>query len=65
MITCPKCEFATEEDTCPACGCPIPSEPTDMMDTLVQRASIPNLASLFRAGKKAGLIQPAKEYGNS
>lgn len=36
----------------------------DTMDQMVQRASVPNLASLFKAGKDAGLIKPGKEYGN-
>lgn len=36
----------------------------DIMDQLVQRASTPNLASLFQRGKAAGLIKPGKDYGN-
>jgi hypothetical protein len=36
----------------------------DTMDALVQRASTPNLASLFKAGKDAGLIKAGPQYGN-
>lgn len=35
------------------------------LDKLVEKASTPNLASLFRKGKEAGLIQTGKEYGNT
>lgn len=37
----------------------------DELDQLVQRASVPSLASLFKKGKEAGLIQPGKEYGHT
>ena len=37
----------------------------DQLDKLVEKASTPNLASLFRKGKEAGLIQTGKEYGNT
>lgn len=35
------------------------------MDEMIRRASTPNLASLFKAGKAAGLITPGKEYGHT
>jgi hypothetical protein len=35
------------------------------MDQMVQRASVPNLASLFKRGKEAGLIKPGTEYGHT
>ena len=37
----------------------------EQLDQLVQRASVPNLASLFQAGKDAGLIQPVTVYGET
>ena len=37
----------------------------DTMDQLVQRASVPNLASLFKRGKEAGLIKPNTHYGET
>ena len=41
------------------------SDPDTKMDTLVEAASIPNLAALFQKGKDAGLIKPGVEYGGS
>lgn len=35
------------------------------LDDMVRRASVPNLASLFKRAKDAGLIKPGKEYGDS
>lgn len=35
----------------------------DTMDQMIQRASTPNLAMLFRRGQQAGLLQPGKAYG--
>jgi hypothetical protein len=37
----------------------------DELDRLVERGSVPNLASLFKKGKDAGLIKPGKEYGGT
>lgn len=34
-------------------------------DEMVERASVPNLASLFKAGKKKGLLKPTTVYGES
>lgn len=41
------------------------SESAEMMDAMIAKASTPNLASLFRAGKKAGLIKPQYQYQHS
>ena len=35
----------------------------DSMDTLIQQASVPNLATLFRKAKEAGVIGPVSVYG--
>lgn len=35
------------------------------LDELVQRASVPNLASLFKKGKERGLIKAQQEYAHS
>ena len=43
----------------------IVSDPSDKMDQMIQAASIPNLASLFKKAQDAGVIVPGKEYGNS
>lgn len=34
----------------------------DNLDQMVQAASVPNLASLFRKGKERGLIKAQQEY---
>lgn len=33
-------------------------------DALIEAASVPDLATLFKRGKDAGLIQPARDYGH-
>lgn len=38
------------------------SVPDDTMDTMIQRASTPNLATLFQRGKDAGLLKPTQGY---
>jgi hypothetical protein len=57
---------------CPTCrrvyqgGCPkhgVVSVVDDSLDLLVQQASAPNLATLFRAAKASGAITAGKEYG--
>lgn len=35
------------------------------LDQMVAAASVPNLASLYRKGKKKGLLKPQQEYGSS
>lgn len=47
-------------------------EPSDIdgkmdadLEHMIQRASIPNLGSLFRKGKKSGLIKPGMAYGQT
>jgi hypothetical protein len=37
----------------------------DELDRMVEKASTPSLADLFRQGKKSGLIQAGKEYGST
>jgi hypothetical protein len=39
------------------------SVPEGNLDVLVQQASVPNLASLFRKAKASGVITPMKAYG--
>jgi hypothetical protein len=55
---CPNCKHENEagEEVCSECGHQIVSGVDDTMDQLIEAASIPNLASLFRQGKKRGLI---------
>jgi hypothetical protein len=35
------------------------------LDQMVEAASVPNLAALFQAGKKAGLLKPTTGYGEN
>lgn len=47
----------------------VPQDGTKMdeqdLDDLVQRASTPSLASLFKRGKEKGLLKPQQEYGHT
>jgi hypothetical protein len=52
-----------DDMVCPACGHRILSVVDDRLDQMVQQASIPNLATLFKRAKDAGIIAPGKEYG--
>lgn len=49
---------------CETCA-PAMSEAADSLDTLVQAASVPNLADLFRKAKQTGVIGPVSVYGES
>lgn len=64
LAKCPECsEVVDPVDTiCPHCGVDIVSVEDDMLDALVQQASKPTLASLFKAGQAKGYIQPTHEY---
>lgn len=64
-MKCPNCDHETDESVCENCGTTIVSVVDETIDSLVEAASIPNLASLFRAGKKRGLIKATQEYGQS
>lgn len=38
---------------------------TDSMDTMIESASTPSLATLFQRGKDAGLLKPTTGYGEN
>jgi|JI10StandDraft_1071094.scaffolds.fasta_scaffold03219_10 hypothetical protein len=38
---------------------------TDSLDTMIQEASTPSLASLFRLAKNRGLLGPVTVYGEA
>lgn len=65
-MTCTHCNTVNPEDStnCSSCGAPL-SEATDSLDSLVQAASVPNLASLFRKAKETGVIGSVSVYGES
>lgn len=39
------------------------SDPDATLDSMVQKASVPTLATLFRRAKESGAIKPVSEYG--
>lgn len=41
------------------------SEVEDRMDTMIQAASTPTLATLFKRGKEAGLLKPVTGYSDT
>lgn len=55
MKTCTTCGLTHHHDQCPRCHPPV-SVGDDSLDAMVQAASTPNLASLFRRAKDAGVI---------
>ena len=58
FVSCSDCgnEFLYDGNTtCPACR---------QEEVLVSKASRPSLATLFKAGKKRGLIIPVFQYTN-
>lgn len=50
-------------DNCTICIKPDMSEADATLDTMVQQASVPSLATLFRKAKESGAIQPVAGYG--
>ena len=75
-MKCPECgadkTYDNDDAVCPQCGHrelnvvgAVVSDPDAMMDAMIKKASVPNLAALFKAGKQRGLIQPQQEYGNA
>ena len=40
------------------------SDPTDTLDTMIEQASRPTLASLLKRGIETGLIKPAHDYSH-
>ncbi len=64
-MKCPNCsETSTNDTVCSECNTPM-SVVTDSLDSLVEQASVPNLAALFQAAKDQGLIQAQQEYGHT
>lgn len=67
-MKCPNCEEETEHDVCEHCGTQVVSVVDDTMeseDEMIAAASIPSLATLFRQGKKRGLIKAMQDYGQT
>lgn len=52
-VTCTHCGFDHTAEM---------SESEDRVEEMIEKASVPNLASLFKQGKARGLIKPTEEY---
>lgn len=71
--TCESCIKDISDCTCDNCicgpcvsaGCGCMHSAEDALDNLLQRAAVPNLASLFKAGVASGVITPAANYQNT
>lgn len=74
MASCPKCHaLLMHPDHCTECDWIreiVVQDSTNLsdaersLDLLVQDASVPSLATLFKAGQKAGYIRPIQGYGS-
>ena len=66
MITCTECKKQSPDGAvrCGTCGHPL-SDPDARLDDMVEKAAVPNLASLFRKAKDSGAIKPVSGYGNA
>lgn len=57
---CTECNGEIVGSTCTSCGMSVVDA---SLDSMVQAASVPNLASLFRRAKDAGVLGPVSNYG--
>jgi hypothetical protein len=65
MKRCSNCHEQYTGVRCPRCGEGNVSEETDSLDSLVQAASVPNLAALFKRAKETGAIGAVSVYGSA
>lgn len=63
-MRCTECGWVdpTNPPVCPKCGHHNVSVADDSLDQLVQAASAPNLATLFRRAKESGAIESFETY---
>lgn len=72
---CENCDKDFTNARCPRCGglpAASPSNPVEVpvseddarLDTMIEHASRPTLASLLKRGIKSGLIKPTHDYSN-
>jgi hypothetical protein len=65
---CSRCKDEDDLFVCTSCGrneVSVLDATVDPMDSMVQAASIPNLATLFKRAKDAGLTVSGTDYGGS
>jgi anaerobic ribonucleoside-triphosphate reductase len=58
--SCPDCKTELDGTRCPECGW---QNLSAVEDRMVARASVPNLAALYRQGRDQGKIKPTPNYG--
>ena len=67
MKTCSTCGLKHRHDECPRCHPQVQqavvSVADDTLDSMVQAASTPSLATLFRRAKDQGVISGVTVYG--
>jgi hypothetical protein len=61
---CRRCGGTVKDEVCTNCGEGIVSVADDSLDLLVQAASVPDLAVLFKRAKDAGVIGAVSNYGD-
>lgn len=75
---CNHCDRQFTNPKCPRCGGPPASKPKDgtdvdtdplsdlddSLDDMIEKASLPTLASLLRRGIQSGLIKPTHDYSH-
>lgn len=62
MTNCPACSRRVE----PKAGhCPVCKASLSVPDEMIEQASVPNLATLFKQAKAAGHIKAGFQYGNA
>ena len=62
MKRCANCKTQFTGVICPRCGDAFVSVSTDSLDSMVEAASVPNLAAMFRAAKAMGAIGAVSVY---
>ena len=62
---CPECGRAHQSvrDVCVSCSSTGVSGLSDTLEAMVEKASIPNLAALFKQGKANGVLKSVADYG--
>lgn len=64
MKQCPQCGWLGNVHS-PTCTRAIVSVADDSLDHMVEAASVPNLATLFRRAKDKGVIGAVSNYGEA
>ena len=61
---CSGCGYELPHRDVPCSRCtPQVSDPDDKLDSMIEQAAVPSLATLFRKAKQSGAIKPVTGYG--